>query len=282
MLSVLILRTVSTQISDNNYGKQLKLVLLAIAVVSFGGKVYELSQLNRTQPIQKELGTFLQEHGLERGYSTFWNASSTTVLSEGRVQIRAINANSGRVEPHNWFSKKTWYQNYTDFILLDQTIDERSAITEEIVMSRFGNPDHILEYDRFRILVYNKNISEYLYNGLEDMRILPNELYANELTVRTSPDQVELLPGGVLFGPYEYMEAGRYLVSYYGDNLERLTYDVFSNTYKNIAIHEINRANDYIQCEIVIENEIDDIEFREFNKSQENVAIKSIIVQKIV
>lgn len=281
LFAILIVRTSSSNLFNTNYGKQLRIMLLVLAIVSFGGKVCELWQSNKTQPLQKELGVFLQENGLKSGYSNFWNASSITVLSENNVQSRAIIGNSGRVEPYDWFCKKTWYQDCANFIILDQTLDGIFGLTEESIVSQFGIPNNILEHNGFKILTYNDNIARFLYNGLEDNQILPNELFANELVLKTAPDYAELMPGGALIGPYESIEPGRYILSYYGDNLTMLTYDVFSNAYGNIATNTRKISNDILECEILVSAVINDIEFREFNKSEESVVLNRIQLQKV-
>ena len=169
---VLVIRNCS-QIIEYCKNRKLSILILVItAVISFAGKIYEISSYQYPQSNIEDyrLITFLKEHDLHYGYASFWNASKLTVLSGKEVNIRHI-THSGETEDmlslFRWFCKNEWYHENTNFIIIDNEDGKRGeedsfGISEKRVTSFFGVPQESYVFDKYLILVYGYNISNKL------------------------------------------------------------------------------------------------------------------------
>ena len=80
-------------------------LLLAGYLVSLG-RVMSLPPV----PAQnQQLATWLSAHGLQYGLAGYWQASSTTVASGGRVAVRPVGAVSDGIRPFNWETDSSWF-----------------------------------------------------------------------------------------------------------------------------------------------------------------------------
>lgn len=116
----------------------------------------EISHLEQ----QEQLISVLEENGLHCGYASFWNASSTTVISHNKVRIRAVLGSDGKIEMFNWFCKNEWYTEPAYFAVVSD--DDMYGMTYENVKSVLGEPKEILETESSQIMVYDFDISTYL------------------------------------------------------------------------------------------------------------------------
>jgi len=106
-----------------------------------------------------ELGDALKINGLEKGYSGFWDASVTTVTTKNNVKIRPVLSYGESVMPYKWFSKKNWYNEYANFIVIS---DGFHGIDEKNTIAIFGNPQKRLSVANFIIFIYDRDISNEL------------------------------------------------------------------------------------------------------------------------
>jgi len=112
-----------------------------------------------------ELMEFLRENGLVYGYSTYWNASVITVLSDHRTVVVQVYLKDGVPNRFNWLSTDRWYRpsNYVgdSFLLLSE--DEAKSVDWAELSSRFGlAPYKTLVYKNFRVYVFSENIANKL------------------------------------------------------------------------------------------------------------------------
>lgn len=106
------------------------------------------------------LVSFLEEHDLDYGFATFWNAYGNMILSDGRITMAAYQGTP--LTPFKWMTSDSYYDVNKHpgkcFVLVapDETLEEKwySAAME------------ILNYDDYTILVYEKNI--YMYSELQE------------------------------------------------------------------------------------------------------------------
>lgn len=105
-----------------------------------------------------KLAQYLQEHDLEYGYATFWQANIITMVSDSEVKVRVIRLEKeGYVKRlyqtnENWYEKADGYDRY--FAILTNSEYEEYY---------FGNgnyemPEEILVFGDYRILVYKHNL----------------------------------------------------------------------------------------------------------------------------
>lgn len=134
-------------------------LIMIVVIASLIGKVYTIKNDQRPSTLhQEQLAEYLEENGLENGYSSFWNASSVTVLSNERVKIRSIEANGDDFQMHNWFCRSDWYVEPSNFVVTDE--DDPYGVMYENVIDAIGKPCNELQCGEYRILVYDHNICD--------------------------------------------------------------------------------------------------------------------------
>jgi hypothetical protein len=106
------------------------------------------------------LGGFLERQHLAYGLGGYWDASSVTVETGGRVRLRPIDMNGGIATPYRWEAADTWYdpsvpENDARFVVRDRSWSRSSLETA------FGPPSREYRVDRYEVLVWDRNL---LYN----------------------------------------------------------------------------------------------------------------------
>lgn len=109
--------------------------LLALLSVISINEIVEMPQngieLNPKYGLVKEL----EARGLDRGYATFWNCQTITVLSDSRVMAANIDVNEDGIAPayyqanKNWFKKQEGQDKY--FVLLSDEETETLRKTDD-------------------------------------------------------------------------------------------------------------------------------------------------------
>jgi hypothetical protein len=99
----------------------------------------------------------LINNGLESGYSSFLDASVTTVTTKNQCRIRAVNSDGKCVMPMFWFCKNSWYTEYANFVVIRYGY---GGINENNITVVLGEPYKRLFAADFVIYVYNRDISK--------------------------------------------------------------------------------------------------------------------------
>jgi hypothetical protein len=110
---------------------------------------------------EAELAGFLQRHHLEYGVATYWQASTVTVESGGRVRVRAFLPTQPQPTAYVWESEGSWYDpnvpgNDARFAIQD-TLDPRS-VDRGAIESSFGTPSEEFRVGRYEIFVWDRNL----------------------------------------------------------------------------------------------------------------------------
>lgn len=142
-----------------------------------------VSSFNAVTPLNthSRLSEFLEENKLENGYASFWDASVITGYSEGKVNVRSVVSEEGKIKPQIWFCNKEWYEDDGNFYIvrkgenpeeikynlcgiynlrLDCTTlygdwtEQLGGITYESVTKALGKPTKTLEFENYDILIY--------------------------------------------------------------------------------------------------------------------------------
>jgi len=109
------------------------------------------------------LAGWLAGHDLTRGLAGYWQASSVTLDSRGKVQVRPVTISGGQLAIEAWWdSRKSWYDpatGYADFIVSvspPQRWQDAAMIraTEAIA----GRPDKVYQFGAFTIAVWPRNL----------------------------------------------------------------------------------------------------------------------------
>jgi hypothetical protein len=110
---------------------------------------------------EAELGAFLQRHHLAYGVATYWQASTITVQSGGRVRVRAFLARQPQPSPYVWESEGSWYDpnvpgNDARFVVRD-TLDSRS-VDRNAIEASFGLPSEEYRVGQYEVFVWDRNL----------------------------------------------------------------------------------------------------------------------------
>ena len=136
-------------------------LLLFVLAGYAAGLGYQLTQ--PTVPAaMAPLASWLSDHHLTRGLSGYWQSSSVTVDSRGKVTLRAITNHFSGVVPYQWESKASWYDwrtQYANFVVLQNQPGYFSnwTPTHEIT-DVFGRPAATYHTGPYTIMVWDRNI----------------------------------------------------------------------------------------------------------------------------
>lgn len=108
-----------------------------------------------------DVGPWLEQRKLRYGLAAYWQASTVTVDTEGRVQVRAVTLDAERPSPYWWEAEQRWYDprlpgNDARFVLRD-TSDSRSLDRERIIAA-FGPPTQEHRVGRYDVMVWDRNL----------------------------------------------------------------------------------------------------------------------------
>ncbi|UXZ55069.1 hypothetical protein LOS15_03265 [Halomonas sp. 7T] len=108
----------------------------------------------------------LREHNLVYGYASFWNASVNTVLSAGDVNIVGVTIQPDNISPFRVLASEAWYRpsfhQGPTFLLLRG--EERQHMQDQLP-EPLAEPSAVHEVGAFKVLVYDFNIMDKLYDG---------------------------------------------------------------------------------------------------------------------
>jgi hypothetical protein len=123
------------------------------------GLGYELTQ-PAVPPENSALAPWLTAHHLTYGLAGYWQASSVTVESDGRVAVRALAV--GSMRPYLWLAKTSWYDSASHratFVVIDtQTPTFAAWLPRATVERYFGPPVRTYRTGPYTILVWDKNL----------------------------------------------------------------------------------------------------------------------------
>ena len=90
-------------------------VLLMIPVIAAGilscANVTEIKKDSYKNNLQYRLADFLESEGVTKGYSTFWNANSITVITGEKIKVRDIYVDENGARRRAYQSSKKWYND---------------------------------------------------------------------------------------------------------------------------------------------------------------------------
>jgi len=106
------------------------------------------------------IAQFLEENDLTYGYATFWRAQSVTLISDGDVKVRSINATENGCSAYVYQANYEWFENQDGvneyFIVL-----ERGEYEKVKSSSQWNNAikrlDRVLEFKNYKVFVFWDN-----------------------------------------------------------------------------------------------------------------------------
>ena len=130
------------------------LALLAAATVfgSLYGELWKAANYNDCAK-RYDYVEFLEEKGYTFGYATFWNASVTEYLTNGKVKVGNLGGENGKSAPYEWLTPKDYYQKgfHTGktFLLLART-EEAGMLNGDFTVM----PDGKKVYEDAQYVIY--------------------------------------------------------------------------------------------------------------------------------
>jgi hypothetical protein len=135
--------------------------LLALAVVAggyLGGLAYDAAQPSAPAADQP-LASWLVARGLTDGLAGYWEASSTTVDSGGRVLVSGVTWGGGRLVPYQWETNDSEYNpslHDANFVVTGGPLP-LSGI-RSAALRTFGPPQRVYRYDGYTVMVWDTNL----------------------------------------------------------------------------------------------------------------------------
>jgi hypothetical protein len=135
----------------------------ATVVVSFAYLAFLLLSL-RTPPVSypdPALTGFLEQHRLGYGLAAYWQASTVTLESGGRVQVRAVDLEAEVPSPYRWEADQAWYEptrpgSDARFVLRD--LNDPRSLRRGSIYAAFGPPVEDYRVGHYEILVWDRNL----------------------------------------------------------------------------------------------------------------------------
>jgi hypothetical protein len=135
----------------------------ALAVVFAACSLFLLanaSQRAHANPNVK-VATWLQAHHLTYGLGGFWNASSITVETGGKVKVRPVRTYQNTVVAANVETDSTWYnpsKHYANFVVWIRTASCGDLCLTKQGLQAFGTPASVHHIGQYIVLVYDRNL----------------------------------------------------------------------------------------------------------------------------
>ena len=126
----------------------------------------------------RSLAAWLAAHGLREGIAGYFDASTLTVDSGGRVEVRAVVPARGRLAMYAWETRTDWYDPTRHDASFAVAYDERTSVPEDeldrITTSAYeavlGRPTALYRVDGRSVLVYSMNLYRHVAVRLPVLR----------------------------------------------------------------------------------------------------------------
>ncbi len=110
-----------------------------------------------------QLSGYLYEHGLTKGYSSFWNANSVTLISGGKVKVSDVYIDETGVSRRRYQSSTKWYEDdplQRQYFLILEGQEKKDFMSSEDYKNDRPMTTLTAEINstEFTILVYDHNI----------------------------------------------------------------------------------------------------------------------------
>lgn len=241
--------------------------------------VYMVSLSNGWQTnlaAKKSLNQMITEHGLTKGYATYWNAYNNEIYSDFNISYGGIEITDRGFLKYLWLVDSDVFlpTAETSFLMLSE--GENQGAMERIV-NQFGPPAGEMEWNGYHIYLFDYDIGSKLK---EKNRYTLDEFCVNE-AVKREDEQLRITKGGIVFGPAVFIESGEYEACFIGDKLNVCGYDIHSNSAQSgIHFTEEYRSEHEIRVKLSIQYNIGDIELRTWNdSSEEEIILKDVYIK---
>lgn len=248
-------------------------------------------KIEKKQNEHQGIMDFLVENNLRFGYASYWNAGVITVLSNYDIEVAPVHIRE--MVPFYHLSSKKWYQaDYykgNSFLLLRE--NEFEIIDKETLHKHLGSPIKILNYNNYKVLIYDFNISEKLPEWPMS-KSFTQIAFGSELPSFNGEINGEFMEfqskdGIATYGPYFNLEKGKYRATlYYLSKVpeEQIgSWDIFLTFDKSTEVIDkgvLNSENEKIERLITVDSNAL-FEFRTFGNGKGSFLIKKVELEKL-
>jgi hypothetical protein len=112
----------------------------------------------QTPPQNVTLAMWLTRHGLRDGIAGYWQSSSVTLDSGGRIGMGPVTpARSGRLAPRHWEADMRYFNpaaHNVNFLVLGPS----GGVTQAEGTATFGRPARVYRYQDYTIMIWDENL----------------------------------------------------------------------------------------------------------------------------
>lgn len=243
---------------------------------------------------QKQIAEELVAHDIAKGYASFWNGYPVEVYSNGKITFGGVDISEASLmkQYSNCDNSCYEYMEGKSCVMLSEKEcdDLRNVLGDGFIHQIIGDPSEVFEIvnplfqelygtNKFIVFVFDKDVCDRLTDGLKDGVLSPRELFFNMMGTRTD-DMIELMPGGIIHGPYKKIASGNYKVVYKGEGLGECGVSITSESSQESIEYSIESQNqDEIILNVEIKNYIEDIQFYLTNDGTENCKFYEIEIE---
>jgi hypothetical protein len=139
--------------------------IAALALAYLAAPVAALDDPEATNP-GRILSPWLAANGLRSGYGPYWLSSIVTVESRGSLPIRPVVAVEGKLHGYRYYSTRRWFTGRARpegrwFVIYDPA-DPAWGVDEQTARATFGPPGAMVEYGKYRVLIWDHDLSTQL------------------------------------------------------------------------------------------------------------------------
>lgn len=213
---------------------------------------------------KKAFNQELVDYGLSKGYASYWNAYNNQVYSDMKLKFGGIQISAAEVNRFSWLVDENVFipEHGMTFLMLNDSENEMLGPNIHLI---FGEPVDAFDSHGLHIYVFDHDIALDFPGDLSDGIVKPIEFSKNE-NVSLTGNALELVQGGVVFGPCGSLGSGNYDIEFSGDNMDQCECDIYSNAHADaIQYQEVSRSEDKVVLRLSLREDVEDIEFRTYN-----------------
>lgn len=153
---------VTTNADSSRIAALLIIPVFAAGCLSFD-KVRKMPKDGYKQNDQFLIAEFLEEQGVTKGYATFWNANSVTLITDGKVRVSDVTVDESGVFRRNYQSSKKWYETDPEqseyFLLLNSYEYSRFVNSRDYINNTpVDTVETVINSQTYTLLIYDHNI----------------------------------------------------------------------------------------------------------------------------
>lgn len=131
---------------------KLSYLLTAVFIIAAAGSWRVEPVRSNPDEIVNQLKDAIRNNHLQRGYATFWYASSVSIDGDISIAPVEIDQNTRKISASRWLSHERWYTRGGDFFIAD------SPEMAELIKSHYGDPVRVIAVNEKSLLIYQRNI----------------------------------------------------------------------------------------------------------------------------